>query len=257
MVVDPYSYHSVITPTQTVPPPPGSSFPGPTSVEYNQGSALRQLPGLKVYDYDSTTQSWNEDTSITSILPTTTGPGSSSVPQVIPSSRSDEDMFGMFISMDSTGKTVAVGAPYHTFTTGVLTYNKFGNIHFFRQGDYDPLVLNTMDPWRYEPIRLFASPPSYYGSNPWENLYNRPTLVKYISSQHLGTNITVCGRGFFALSAFDSKYPAGLVSSGALTNTPSPMYYAWILDNPRTLQWGIGDRNICLFGQRSECRNQC
>lgn len=235
MVVDPYSYHSVIAPTQTVPPFPGLSFPGPTSVEYNQGSALRQLPGLKVYDYDSTTQSWNEDTSITSILPTTTGPGSSSVPQVIPSSRSDEDMFGMFISMDSTGKTVAVGAPYHEFTTNSgLTYNKFGNLHFFRQGDYAPLVLNTMDTWRYEPIRLSAYPASYYGSNPWENSNNRPDLAKYSSSQHLGTNITVCGRGFFALSAFDSKYPAGLMSSGALTTPPSPMYYAWILDNSNT-----------------------
>jgi len=219
------SYYSLVVTNHT-------SSPGPTSVEYNQGSALRQLPGLKVYDYVSTTQSWDEDITITSILPTTTGPGSSSVPQVIPSSRSDEDMFGMFISMDSTGKTVAVGAPYHTFTSGELTYNKFGNIHFFRQGDYDPLVLNTTDTWRYEPIRLYASPESYYGINPWENLYNRSTLVKYISSQHLGTNITVCGRGFFALSAFDSKYPAGLMSSGALTNTPSPVYYAWILDNP-------------------------
>lgn len=235
MVVDPYSYHSVNTPTQTVPPFPGLSFPGPTSVEYNQGSALRQLPGLKVYDYDSTTQSWNEDTSITSILPITTGPGSSSVPQVIPSSRSDEDMFGMFISMDSTGKTVAVGAPYHEFTTNSgLTYNKFGNLHFFRQGDYAPLVLNTMDTWRYEPIRLSAYPASYYGSDPWENSNNRPDLAKYSSSQHLGTNITVCGRGFFALSAFDSKYPAGLMSSGALTTPPSPMYYAWIIDNSNT-----------------------
>jgi hypothetical protein len=232
MVVDPYSYHSVITSTQTVPPPPGSSFSGPTSVEYNQGSALRQLPGLKVYDYDSTTQSWNEDTSITSILPTTTGPGSSSVPQVIPSLRSDEDMFGMFISMDSTGKTVAVGAPYHTFTSSGRTYTKFGNLHFFRQGGYDPLVLNTTDTWRYEPIRLYKYPESYYGgSNPWASSI---VHTEYISSRHLGTNITVCGRGFFALSAFNSKYPAGLMSSGALTNTPSPMYYAWILDQQST-----------------------
>jgi len=228
MVVDTYSGYEVTTSTQTVPPPPGSSFSGPTSVEYNQGSALRQLPGLKVYDYDSTTQSWVEDTNITSILPTTTGSGSSSVPQVIPSLRSDEDMFGMFISMDSTGKSVAVGAPYHEFTTTAGTYTKFGNLHFFRQGGYEPLVLNTTDTWRYEPIRLFKYPETYFGSNPWASSI---VHTEYSTSRHLGTNITVCGRGFFALSAFNSKYPAGLVSSGALTNTPSPMYYAWILDN--------------------------
>ena len=163
------SYYKVV-PTNTTSTPSEFVYDSPTVADTY----------LKVYDFNSNDETWTEDTSIQSV----------SVPTGY---RSDEDFYGMFISMNSTGTSIAVGAPYHSYS---YFYNAWdfpvsGYIHFYRKGTLDDNKHHIPGSWVYEQLNVEG-------------------VTAATDIEFLGAHITICGRGLYALTSSNTNAAKGL-----------------------------------------------
>lgn len=186
------SYYKVV-PTNTTSTPSEFVYDSPTVADTY----------LKVYDFNSNDETWTEDTSIQSV----------SVPMGY---RSDGDFYGMFISMNSTGTSIAVGAPYHSYDSFSIPENfpVSGYIHFYREGTINNSD-NTHIPgqWVHEQLNVEG--------------YAAASDIEF-----LGAHITICGRGLYALTSSN-------------TNGAKGLYYAsgWYIYNYTTLPLPNGTKN--------------
>lgn len=216
---------------------PTNTSTSPTQFTYNSPTVTDTY--LKVYDYDSGTDSWVEDTTINSVIPTSTR-------------RSNGDFFGMFISMDSTGNSIAVGAPYYSFSTtnslhpyNTLVYTNYGWIHYFRKGTINTNThLFESGSWTYEPL-----------VNLYYDYDNGIFFDGANSSKYLGANIVICGRGLYSLSSSnndstmlidfnidEAEWELAVVNPTYLSDTTSVIYS--YKDQSSATDIFVGDNSI-------------